>query len=501
MDFPGQLDPDDAEAVDTSDPAAYARKLGARYLGELRIRGNSIETVRSYTYSLGVFLDFLKGKSLDFRQVKYKELISYLQTLRVSGKSEATISIRLSVVSSWYRWMMRMEIVARNPVDTVGPIKVHRPARKFYSEADAQRLLSAAETYPQNRERNIALLQFLYASGCRRSEVANLDMDDLSLNESYPHATVRHGKGNKDRIVILGDHFRAAWEAYLPIRARVLAKWERPQEKAAFVTCTGKRLDPETIYYLLGKLCRHAQLKFLGPHAIRHSAATHMLNGGADLMDIKEQLGHNNLNTTQGYLHVAIGRRAKRYMQSHPNALGSPSSALRQPGALSPELCGKSGEVGAAGEQRPKDGIGGSQPPEMGSTSQSPITPKDEPARKAEGRHPEVAKALVDCPPGQDGESYRNWINALLLGKYAPRSILQYAIALRRLIGHMRELGVTFQALKRETIDSFLSALWKQGKPSIISYHTIALANFLSWRFGPEAPQRLGLRARVRRDM
>ena len=214
-------------------------------------------------------------------------------------------------------------MVKDNPCEMVDSIHVPQSIPEFFTEEEFGKLLSGTKVYPRNTERNVAMLEFIYASGCRRAEVSGMDVDLIWKSESC--AKVKMGKGRADRLVLLGERFFQAWEGYSAVRARTLARWERPQEKAAFVTKEGKRIDPETIYYTIKRLCRFAGVRELYPHAIRHSAATHMLNNGDDLENIREQLGHISLSTTQVYLHVALERRRKMYLKSHPGASPSPS--------------------------------------------------------------------------------------------------------------------------------------------------------------------------------
>ena len=208
----------------------------------------------------------------------------------------------------------------------VDSIHVPEPTPEFFTEEEFGKLLAGTRAYSRNTERNVAMMEFIYASGCRRAEVSALDVDRLIL-EKDPFATVKMGKGRRDRLVLLGDRFVKAWSEYAPVRARALARWERPQEKAAFCTNDGKRIDPETIYYTVRRLCEYAGVRVLYPHAIRHSAATHMLNNGDTLLNIKEQLGHRSLSTTQVYLHVALESRRAAYRKSHPGASASPPAS------------------------------------------------------------------------------------------------------------------------------------------------------------------------------
>lgn len=302
------------------DPFELARVLGLEFLDHLELSGYSPETCRSYHFGLSQYLTYLKERKTDFRKVGYSDLLRYIEAIRKGILKQSTLRQRLASVASWYRWLLRREIVQRNPCDLLGGFKVPRPSPKFYSEEQTAALLEAARTSPVMPERNLALIEFIYASGCRRSEASNLNAADLFLNDGASYARIRNGKGGKDRMAILGDAFVEAWRAYEPIRAAILFKYGRPTEPAAFVTVSGSRVHRDTIYYQFAELCKRAKVPVLGPHAMRHSTATHMLNNGADLMDIKEQLGHASLSTTQVYLHIAFERRLERYQRTHPNA-------------------------------------------------------------------------------------------------------------------------------------------------------------------------------------
>lgn len=231
----------------------------------------------------------------------------------------------MSSISSWYRWLKRIKLVRDNPCELVGSIKAAEKLPVFFTQDETQKLLDGARSFVENRERNVALLEFIYASGCRKGEVSRLNAEDIHGGKD-PFALVKLGKGKRDRLVMLSHQFMKAWESYQPARARLLAKWECPTEKAAFLTFKGTRMDGQCIYYNIRQLCIHAKVRVLYPHAIRHTAATHMLNNGADLMDIQSQLGHSSLSTTQVYLHVALERRRAQYRRSHPSASGETSA-------------------------------------------------------------------------------------------------------------------------------------------------------------------------------
>lgn len=225
-------------------------------------------------------------------------------------------------MSSWYRWLKRRRLVAENPCELVGSIKVPERLPVFYDESEMQALLAAVRIYPENTERNTALVEFLYATACREEELTNIDVGDIHVGPK-PWALIRRGKGKRDRVVFLTAEAVAAWEAYQPVRARHMAAWESPREQAAFLAVKNRklrRISPHGVYDMLSTLCGFAKVRDLGVHAVRHAAATHMLNAGMDLMTLKEILGHKCLTSTQIYLHVSTERMRAQYEKAHPRA-------------------------------------------------------------------------------------------------------------------------------------------------------------------------------------
>lgn len=303
-----------------------AGKLASGYLGELEVCGSSPETLRSYGKSLTLFFGHLDNIGVDFRRVRYENLLTFLQSIRLTGVKAATVRSRFSAVSAWYKWLRRIRVVKENPCELVPAIKADERLPDFFTEEEIGKLRQAAATESgYEAVRNAAILEFIYASGCRRGEVSRLDVEDVHIGPNT-YATIKHTKGRRDRMAILDSPgFVQAWEAYLPVRARALARWERPTEKAAFISQRGgTRIEPWGVWSAIKILCQRAGVRELYPHAIRHSAATHMMNHGADLIDIRDQLGHRSLSTTEIYLHVALERRQAQYRKSHPAACPVP---------------------------------------------------------------------------------------------------------------------------------------------------------------------------------
>ena len=250
---------------------------------------------------------------------------SYLASLH--GRNDpATVGRKLSAMKTFFRLLVRRKLLAGSPVAGLrGPKRrPHLPA--FLGKDEASRLLeSAGDDAIQATEcaRDQALLEVLYGSGLRISEACHLDLDDVLQDGAGARITVRQGKGSKDRIVPLGSKGWDAIQAYLPLRATLLAGHVAgPVDSAAlFLSRRGRRLGDREARRKLDRRELHTGVRRVSPHALRHSFATHLLGEGADLRSIQELLGHASLRTTQRYAQVDIDHLMAVYDRSHPRAL------------------------------------------------------------------------------------------------------------------------------------------------------------------------------------
>jgi integrase/recombinase XerC len=247
------------------------------------------------------------------------DLRSWLSAHAQNGAARATIARRAAAARTFYRWATRTGRVTADPsLRLVAPRRRGRlPA--VLRQADAAALLDVAATAADDDDpihvRNRAVLELLYGSGIRVGELVAIDIDDVDLSTDMVRVT---GKGAKERVVPFGIPARQALRAWLDHRSRVMTS---ESGAALFLGRRGRRVDQRQVRQVVHGLVAHVpDAPDLGPHGLRHSAATHLLEGGADLRVVQELLGHASLATTQLYTHVSVDRLRRSYEQAHPRA-------------------------------------------------------------------------------------------------------------------------------------------------------------------------------------
>lgn len=258
----------------------------------------------------------------DWAELDRLDLRSYLGHLTRRGLARRTISRKLSAIRSFYRWLHREGVVEANPARTVRSPKQERKLPAWLSRSDVDRLFVLAENRAADGgfrgERDLAILETFYATGMRVSEVQGLDSRDADLVGDQ--VKVR-GKGRKERIVPLGAAAVRALRRYESRRREVIRSCERPDRDALFLSANGRRLTTRRIQDIVREyLDAVADVGELSTHSLRHSFATHLLDAGADLMAVKELLGHESLSTTRIYTHTSKEHLKKVYRKAHPRA-------------------------------------------------------------------------------------------------------------------------------------------------------------------------------------
>jgi integrase/recombinase XerC len=236
--------------------------------------------------------------------------------------SRRTIARRLSAVRTLFRFLHREDLVAANPARAVRSPKLEKTLPQWLTRGAAERVFSAAEHLASEGGlrplRDLAILETFYATGIRLSELQGLDLDDLDLIAEQ--VKVR-GKGRKERIVPLGSTAVKALRQYELRRAEVASLGPAADRRAVFLNDRGRRLSRRQIQTIVKRaLTASAEESGLSPHALRHTFATHLLDAGADLLAVKELLGHVSLSTTSIYTHTSKERLKKVYAQAHPRA-------------------------------------------------------------------------------------------------------------------------------------------------------------------------------------
>ena len=290
-----------------------------RFLGYLESeRGCSPQTLRAYAADLVQFLNFAAPQDeFDPAAIGAVQLRRYMAQLRQSGVARTTIARKLASLRSLYRYLMREGVVSDNPAANLTLPRREKRLPIFLDEAEVERLLQAPDPADTTGRRDRAILEMLYSTGMRISELAAVSMEDLDLIGEVVKAK---GKGKKERLVPLGRPAIEALRDYLAVRP-TLAQGHSVSRRALFINKGGGRLSDRGIRRLFDKHARRAGLGGrASPHTLRHSFATHMLNRGADLRSVQELLGHASLASTQIYAHVTTERLKAVYDKAHPRA-------------------------------------------------------------------------------------------------------------------------------------------------------------------------------------
>jgi len=294
-----------------------------RFLTYLTAEKNaSPHTVKNYRHEIEQFFAFLKEEGIDsWERVDRHVLRRYLAWLKEQGYVKASIARRVSELRSFCRYLVREGILASNPISAISSPKVPKRLPEYLNLSEVEALLLAPDTSTPQGLRDRAILEMLYAAGLRVSELVGLDVGDVEWSGTELRIL---GKGGKERLALLGKPAQRALERYLREGRPELVKDKQPS-KALFVNRFGGRLSERSVRMLLDRYARMAGLdKPIYPHLLRHTFATHLLDGGADLRVVQELLGHASLATTQIYTHVSQTRLKEVYLKSHPGAKEEP---------------------------------------------------------------------------------------------------------------------------------------------------------------------------------
>jgi len=310
--------------------ASTGRPALDRFLSTLRARDASPHTIRAYQTAVGAYLAWLAERSIDWRSPSRIELRSYLAALG-EGHARSTVGQRLAAIRSFYRHATRTGLVAGDPWGAITSPRSQRRLPRVLETDQIERLLAiidddlvVGDRDPLARavaQRDRALVETAYAAGLRISELAAADLSALDLRRAELRVV---GKGRKERVGLLGRPAVAALTVYLE-DGRVTLLDRRPRSSTTpaevFLNVHGGPLSVRGLRGRLDRLRRRAGLpEGVSPHTLRHSFATHLLDGGADLRVVQDLLGHESLATTQVYTHVSPTRLRSAYASAHPRA-------------------------------------------------------------------------------------------------------------------------------------------------------------------------------------
>ena len=283
----------------------------SRFIRYLEVeRGVSAHTVRAYRKDLEEFSAYADAKpeTMDLIDIR-----SFIAGQINKGLSKITVSRRLSSIRSFFKYLHREGYITANPAKLVSNPKIPKMLPRYLSVDDVFSLIESPEGIGFVPVRDSAILELLYSSGLRVSELSGLNVDDLNIRESLVKIK---GKGKKERIVPVGSKAVGAIKSYLVERML-----RRSRDKALFLNRMGTRLTDRGVRRIVVKYARASSMTgHVGPHVLRHSFASHLLQGGADLRVIQELLGHASLSTTQKYTHLDITHLMDIYDKAHPLA-------------------------------------------------------------------------------------------------------------------------------------------------------------------------------------
>jgi integrase/recombinase XerC len=294
---------------------AYSHYLSAE-------KALSIHTVRAYLGDFDSLITHLANNGVtEISDLSLPLIRSWLATQQVRGGARTTLSRRATSIRLFTKWATKRGFMATDVGATLATPKPHRTLPGVLTQGDAVTAIDsmatrAAEFDTPTSFRDVALIELLYATGARVSEVCGLDLEDLDFHRN----TIRVlGKGNKERMIPMGGPAVKALNTYINDARPQLANDK--SGRALFLGARGKRIDQRAVRTIVYEALSALEgVERMGPHALRHSAATHLLEGGADLRTVQEILGHSSLATTQIYTHVSTDRLRQAFKQAHPRA-------------------------------------------------------------------------------------------------------------------------------------------------------------------------------------
>ena len=280
------------------------------------IRHKSLNTVESYKRDVTQYISYLDGTGVtDISSTTKTTVLSYLLYLQKEGRASSTVSRTLASLRSYYLFMMQNGVVKSNPTSNLEAPHVEKKIPKILSGEEVELLLEQPKDCDNKGIRDKAMLELLYATGIRVSELINLDVSDVNVPMSF----VRCKGGKKERIIPMGHQAKDALENYINNVRKYMVRDEN--ETALFVNCSGARLSRQGFWKLIKYYQHIAGIETdITPHTLRHSFAAHLLENGADLHSIQEMMGHADISSTQVYSRMMNSKIKDVYAKAHPRA-------------------------------------------------------------------------------------------------------------------------------------------------------------------------------------
>ena len=280
--------------------------------------GLSDNTIKGYKGDLRNFSNYLKGEGIkQFQDLRAKMIVNFIEKEKQRGLSENSISRSLVTIKMLYKYMIMEGKISVNPMSSVSTLKLQKHLPEVLHYKAVEEILRAPDCNDKLGIRDKAILELMYATGARVSEVASIRVSWINFDYGYIRC---QGKGSKQRIVPMGAEASKSIRMYLQDVRPLLVKIET-DEPLLFLSRTGKKLRRENIWSIVKKYAIKAGIRSnISPHTLRHSFATHLLEGGADLRSVQEMLGHSNISTTQIYTHIDRKYLKSIHQKFHPRA-------------------------------------------------------------------------------------------------------------------------------------------------------------------------------------
>lgn len=280
------------------------------------VRQKSVNTVESYKRDVTQYMEYLSDSGIQDAALATKTtILSYLLLLQKRGKASSTVSRTLASLRSFYLFMMQSGMVSANPTSNLEAPHVQKKTPQILAGDEVERLLRQPNVTDNKGMRDKAMLELLYATGIRVSELINLDISDINISMSF----IRCRGGKKERIIPMGNKAKKAISNYIDNSRPYMIKDEK--ETALFVNCSGARLSRQGFWKLIKYYRNEAGIQAeITPHTLRHSFAAHLLENGADLHSIQEMMGHADISSTQIYSRMLNSKLKDVYAKAHPRA-------------------------------------------------------------------------------------------------------------------------------------------------------------------------------------
>lgn len=287
------------------------------YIDYLRIeRGSSKNTINAYNRDLAHYAKFLKSRNLSIIEAKRKDITDYEKNL-VKYMQISSVKRKISAIKGMYKFLLRENEIDKNPASTIPLPKIPDKLPDVVSIEKICRLLDIMPDTTASALRNKAIMEVLYGCGLRVSELCGLNLENCVISEGF---LLVCGKGNKERISPISGSAANCLNEYIKNGRPYLENKAKKPNSAVFLNTHGGRISRQSVHKIVHEAGKAAKLKKLHPHTLRHSYATHMLEGGADLRVIQDILGHADISTTQIYTHVSKSHIQEEYLAAHPRA-------------------------------------------------------------------------------------------------------------------------------------------------------------------------------------